>query len=330
MGDRAEHVLSFRVSGNRKDISANVGHNVLSHFLSGEVRRVGSDLQRNHRSWTIQVGPFAEHIVEVTRHPWPSKIVTLTVDGDVLIDATAEDLGCVGTAWECKFWFVGEKVMNFDVYETNLDGVLLETRGNVLKRKMYSHQCAVFLKDDVDVSKAEFVIDEVCFQHLPAKATAYTEANVSMDLDPFIGTYGVTVPHKINREAPTGVIGGLLAFASGSNATDSANAAAGLTVMKAAASEAARSSVAAAVSAAVSGAEAMSAAAIEVSPIVAETAEKTTMKASHGLSGMFAACCVVSHVDDSVEVDDGAVPSAVSHAGQSVKSTVVAGPAAVH
>merc|ERR1712048_564749 len=35
--DRAENVLSFRVSDDRKEISGNAGHNLLSHFLSGEV-----------------------------------------------------------------------------------------------------------------------------------------------------------------------------------------------------------------------------------------------------------------------------------------------------
>merc|ERR1712014_31153 len=169
--NRAENVLLFRVSDDQKDMSVNVGHNVLSHFLSGEVRSIASDIQRDHRSWTIQVGPFAEHIVKIVRHPWPSKMVTLTIDGEVLVDASAEDLGCAGTAWECNFRLVGEKVMNFDVYDTNLDGVLLETRGNVVKREKYSHQCTVFLNDVVDISKADFVIDEVCFRDLPTRAT---------------------------------------------------------------------------------------------------------------------------------------------------------------
>merc|ERR1712110_1044691 len=105
-------------------------------------------------------------------------------------------------------------------------------------------------------------------------------------LDSFVGLYGPIVPRKINRAAPTGVVDGLMAFANGAGATDSATASAGLTVMRAAASDAAIAGVAAAVSAAVSGAEALSAAAVEVSPIVAETAERTTKKASRGLSGL--------------------------------------------
>merc|ERR1712187_710348 len=93
-----------------------------------------------------------------------------------------------------------------------------------------------------------------------------------------------------------------MAFASEGGTTDSATAVAGLTVMRAAASDAARSGVSAAVSAAVSGAEAVSAAAIDYSPIVAEAAEKTAKKAGHGLSGIFALCCDVSNVEESVVV----------------------------
>jgi len=286
------------------------------------VRSGASDIQRDHRSWTIQVGPFAEHIVKITRHPWPSKMVTLTIDDDVLVDASAEDLGCASTAWECKFCLVGEKVMNFDVYETNLDGVLLETRGTVVKRETYSHQCTVFLNDVVDISKADFVIDEVCFRDLPSRATPYREANVSMELNAFISAYGPIVPRKVNRAAPTGLIGGLMAFANGSNATDSENAAVGLTVMRAAASEAAQAGVAAAVSVAVSGVEAINAAAGEVSPIIAEASEKTTLKASRGLSDLFASCCLVNHVEDSVEVDGCVVPVSANHVEDSVKSSI--------
>merc|ERR1712014_259638 len=79
---------------------------------------------------------------------------------------------------------------------------------------------------------------------------------------------------------------------------DSANAAAGLTAMRSAAKDAARSGVAAAMSAAVSGAEAVSTAAVDYSPIVANAAEKTAKKAGHNLSGMFAMCCNANNVEE--------------------------------
>merc|ERR1712014_509543 len=308
MGPRVDQeviVPSFTISDDRKHpvISASVGHGALTHFLSGEVRQVSSDLQRHHRSWTIQIGPYAEHTVKVTRHPWPSKVVTLTVDDEVLVDASAEDIGCSNSTWECKFHFAGEKVMNFDIFESNLDGVLLETRGQVTKREKYSHECVVMLTDDMDFSKAELEVGDVEFHGLPPKATLYGEENVSMELDTFVATYGAIVPRKINRTAPTGLVGGLMAFASEGGTTDSATAVAGLTVMRAAASDAARSGVAAAVSAAVSGAEAVSAAAIDYSPIVAEAAEKTAKKAGHSLSGMFAMCCNANNVEESYATD---------------------------
>merc|ERR1712187_299689 len=99
-----------------------------------------------------------------------------------------------------------------------------------------------------------------------------------------------------------------MAFASEGGTTNSATAVAGLTVMRAAASDAARSGVAAAVSAAVSGAEAVSTAAIDYSPIVAEAAEKTAKKASHNLNGMFAMCCNADSVEESFGTDKRVEP----------------------
>jgi len=64
----------------------------------------------------------------------------------------------------------------------------------------------------------------------------------------------------------------------------------------------------AAVSAAVSGAEAMSTAAVDYSPIVAEAAEKTAKKAGHSLSGMFAMCCNTDAAEDILEADTHAEP----------------------
>jgi hypothetical protein len=316
--DREENVPSFRISDDRKRISANVGHGVLSHFLSGEVRSVGSDLQRYNRSWAIQIGPFAEHVVTVTRHTWPSKIVTLTIDDEVLVDASAEDIGSADATWECKFHFAAEKVMNFDVYESNLDGVTLETRGQVVKREKKWHECVVTLKDDMNFSKAEFVIDGAYFQDLPPKATLYAEETLSMEVETFIGTYGPIVPRKINRAAPTGFGWALVAFAKEAGTTDSETAVNGhgLTVMRASASDAARSGVVAAVSAAVSGAGAVGAAAIEYSPAVAEAAENTAKKAGHSLSemfagitaaGTFARCYAAEKAEEAVEIEGMAV-----------------------
>jgi hypothetical protein len=296
--DQPETVASFKISDDRRSISANLGHSVLSHFLSGDVRNVTSDVQRHCRSWTIQIGPFAEHVVKISRHAWPSKVVTLTIDDDVLVDASAEDIGCATSAWECKFRFVGEKVMDFDVYESNLDGVALATRGHVTKRERYSHECSVLLKDDMDLSKAELIIDDVYFQDLPPKATQYEESNVSTSLDSFLATYGPIVPQKVNRTVATGFIGGLKACAAEGGSTGSSTAAAGVAVMRSAAKDAAISGAAAALNAAASGAEAVSAAAVDYSPIVADAAEKVAKKTGHNLSGIFSWCCDVKNVED--------------------------------
>merc|ERR1712048_72080 len=160
----------------------------------------------------------------------------------------------------------------------------------------------------MDFSKAQFIVDDVYFRDLPPKATLYAEENVSMELETFIGTYGPIVPRKINREAPIGLMGGLMAFAKEGGTTETATAVAGLTVMRAAAADAARSGVAAAVSAAVSGAEAMSTAAVDYSPVVADAAEQSAKKAGHSLSGLFALCCTVNNVEEVHEISKPAEP----------------------
>merc|ERR1719277_2089705 len=92
--------------------------------------------------------------------------------------------------------------------------------------------------------------------------------------------------------------------------------------MRAAASEGARSGVVAAVSAAVSGAEAMSTAAIDYSPVVAEAAEQTAKKAGHSLSGMFSLFCAGNNVEESIEVFEVDNPIECSRQDHNVEAVV--------
>merc|ERR1712048_791618 len=264
--------------GRSEHITANVGHRVLSHFLSGEARRVVSDLQRHCRSWTVQLGPHAEHIIKVERQPWPStsKIIKLTIDDETLVEASADEVGCDNKQWECKFCFSGEKVIDFEVFESNVDGVLLETRGHAITREKYTYNCVVILKDETDLSEALFLIDDNEFQDLHQKATAYEEPNLSLDLQTFKNTYGLELPRKINWSAPVGVVAGLRALAVEAGAVDNEQATAGFAVVKAAAAGAAAASAVSAANAAVTGANMVSAAISEASPVVARAAEHTS------------------------------------------------------
>merc|ERR1712187_359317 len=86
----------------------------------------------------------------------------------------------------------------------------------------------------------------------------------------------------------------------------------GLTVMRAAASDGARSSVVAAVSTA----------AIDYSPVVAEAAEQTAKKAGHSLSGMFSLFCAGNNVEESIEVFEVDNPIECSRQDHNVEAVV--------
>merc|ERR1719491_1814421 len=92
----------------QEPVSVNVGAAVLRHFLSGEVRIGDSGATRLAKWWTFQLGPFATHTVKLEKKNRFSTILTLTVDDEVLVECSGEDLGSSPGIWQCKFRFVGE------------------------------------------------------------------------------------------------------------------------------------------------------------------------------------------------------------------------------
>merc|ERR1712139_763878 len=83
-------------------IIVDCGAAVLRHFLSGEVRSVDCGCTRLSKWWKVQVGPFAEHVIELTKSRF-SRILTLKVDGSVLAECTGKELGSAPGEWRCKF-----------------------------------------------------------------------------------------------------------------------------------------------------------------------------------------------------------------------------------
>merc|ERR1712070_1300809 len=119
--------------------------------------------------------------------------------------------------------------MDFDVFESNMEGVPLETRGHAIIRDKYACNCSVILRDEFDFSKAQLFIDDREFHDLRMKATAYEEANLSLDVEALKDTYGLELPCKINWSAPVGVVAGLRSLAVEGGASDSSPA--GLSVV---------------------------------------------------------------------------------------------------
>lgn len=195
--------LCLRVNKDRSLVTANVGHSVLSRYVSGEVQSVRSDVERLRRKWTFQLGPFAEHTVEISKNFTLGQIITLLVDGEVLIECTPAEIGCNGPEWQCTFQLVGEHVTDFEVFKTNKDGTPLDSTDHVKAKRSYMHECKVVLPNDWDLSSAKLLVDGNCFSDLTVKAPEREEQALSMDSIAFQHTYGIAVPYKIDHTAPS-------------------------------------------------------------------------------------------------------------------------------
>jgi len=198
--------IQLQVSQDRSRVRSNVGHHTVSQFVSGEVSCVKSETERLMRSWTVQCGPFAQHSVKIVKNYTLGKIVTLLVDGEVFVESSASDMGCQDHAWRCDFRFVGEKILDFEVYKTNNDGVALDETDHVEEKRKYTHMCSVIVPNAHDFRSARFVIDNQDFRELPVTpASFHHELGLFMEPLAMLHTYGITVPYKVDITAPCGI-----------------------------------------------------------------------------------------------------------------------------
>merc|ERR1719491_319722 len=197
--------IALKVSKDRGEVAANVGHEVLSHFVSGEVRGETSEAAKLKHSWTFQLGPFAEHTVEISKRHSVGKVVTLLVDGEVLIEATAADIGCAGE-WQCKFRLAGERVLDFEVYKSNADGAALEETGHVKQKRKYAHECFVTIPNDWDFSTARLFIDGTHFAELPMEAEKREENCLKMTPMSLMQSYSITTPYMVDPNASSSMM----------------------------------------------------------------------------------------------------------------------------
>jgi hypothetical protein len=197
--------IQLKVSKDRNKVTANVGHRVLSHFVSGEVQATKCDVERQRHSWTVQAGPFAEHTVQIVKQHALGKIVTLLVDGTILVEALAADIGCQGKDWQCKFQLAGERVLDFEVFKTNKEGSPLDITDHVKERRRYKHECVVVLSNDWDFGTARLFVDGTPFNELPLKPEHHEDPTLTMDPRAMLHSYGIATPYKVDPHAPTNI-----------------------------------------------------------------------------------------------------------------------------
>jgi hypothetical protein len=143
---------------------------VLEHFLSGEVRRGDMVSNRLQKDWILQLGPFATHTVRLIKKSHVNPVMTVVVDGEVLVECLATDLlGGDANTFRCKFSFIGERIMDFCVFEETKDGFPLHTKSVVTKPYQYRHSVELtYSHKAVDhLKEARMMVDGIPFESLP-------------------------------------------------------------------------------------------------------------------------------------------------------------------
>mmetsp|Transcript_86794 Transcript_86794/g.135891 ORF Transcript_86794/g.135891 Transcript_86794/m.135891 type:complete len:584 (+) Transcript_86794:82-1833(+) len=192
---------------NEDPASINVGASVLNHFLSGEVRRGKSDSTRLSKWWEVQLGPFAEHRIEIEKKNRLSPMLTLSVDGEVLCECVGEDLGCGSEEWRCRFSFVGERHIDFNVYEETRDGRELETKSVITKPYCYDHNVeVVYTRRNIDdFHTVQLSVDGVPFNELEQIFLTRDEVSLNITRKVLLNQFGLEVPRKLLAEDSRGV-----------------------------------------------------------------------------------------------------------------------------
>lgn len=199
----------FRVSRDGSQVTSELGHDQLSHFLSGQVKQIAQDASKDRRTWRLQIGPFATHEIELERKYRFNKTISLTVDGELLVESTAEDLESPEGIWQCNFRFSGEKFVDWEVFEKSPSGQTLRMQAVVSDKRPYSHECVVSfpveeaLASQMDLSVATLVIDGIEYLELPKGLQAVEEEGLTLDVQALKGSYSLSVPTKVNTSPPS-------------------------------------------------------------------------------------------------------------------------------
>jgi len=215
--------IRFTVPKERDLVTANASIGVLAHYLSQEACsvRVRSE-GKNKTTWEIQIGPFATHVICLERK-FSNRILTLTVDGTILVESTASDFDCAddeedgqeeheqsdhGT-WHCLFRFIGERSVKFQVHENTPDGKPLDStdilEGLRPEQVPYSHVCTITVKDIKFLTGACLAVSGVKFEDLK-QYTPNDESPLKVDPVLLERQHGLHVPYKCKQDIPSGLL----------------------------------------------------------------------------------------------------------------------------
>lgn len=188
-----EHLLQ------EQPITMNVGASVLRDYVSGKVYRGESGSSRFQKWWELQLGPFAKHKIRLVKASAMNSHMTLYVDDKVLVDCSSQDISSTSDAWQCKFSFLGERSIDFHVFEETADGVQLDTKDVVAVPHSYKHVIEVAYHHKMldHLADAALSIDGIPFSSFPLKVELHDEPNLSVTRDVLGSQYGLEVPKKV-------------------------------------------------------------------------------------------------------------------------------------
>mmetsp|Transcript_63074 Transcript_63074/g.104876 ORF Transcript_63074/g.104876 Transcript_63074/m.104876 type:complete len:478 (-) Transcript_63074:497-1930(-) len=204
---------TLKVDKEHKNVTADVSRQLFQAMKAPKPRYVKEpEHTKTKKGWTFTLGPDVEHKVEVEKR-WPKsgEIVTVYVDGTILVECSGKDLDCREGTFRCPFRFVGEKVFVFEVYEMDANGLPTETVGQVKHRQKYHFDCIVDLHpEEKGKLGASFHVGMEEFRDFEPPLPMEQCKNVAplkMTCDDFDKTFGIKVPYKVSRTARAGAAG---------------------------------------------------------------------------------------------------------------------------
>jgi len=102
--------------------------------------------------------------------------------------------------------FVGERVLDFEVYKTNKDGTPLDATDHVLEKRRYKHECTIVIYNEWDFTTARLLVDSVPFSQLTVQPQRHEEQCLSVNPSVLLHSYGITTPYKVDKNAPSNVM----------------------------------------------------------------------------------------------------------------------------
>jgi hypothetical protein len=204
-GSPKDQVLRLKVDKERQNCTGNFGYLLLDDFLRVPPQLLKAPEASKQRCvWSVALGPFADHVFEIERQ-YKTKTLTLTVDGKCLAEASAEELDCLGSEWECKFRLSGERTLEFEVHETNADGDALDSTGVVPYIVKVDEEVVIRVPDDSDFTTATLTVGGISPGDMRQKVIQTEGEMVQVSPQGLFSTYNILVPTKVNAEAATGL-----------------------------------------------------------------------------------------------------------------------------